>query len=43
MENTYNMTSYQAPAAREIDLGFDRSFCVSGTHEGFSEEDWGEP
>jgi len=34
---------YTSPALRVVDLDFDGSFCLSGTHEGFTEEDWDEP
>ena len=43
MEKTYNLTIYQAPALRVIELDFDTVFCISGNHEGFTEEDWDEP
>lgn len=40
MDKTYKQTFYQAPAVRVINLDFDTVFCISGTHEGFTEEDW---
>ena len=40
MEKTYDLTFYQAPAVRVINLDFDTVFCISGTHVGFNEEDW---
>ena len=32
--------NYITPAIRVIGVDFDYSFCLSGTHEGFTEEDW---
>ena len=43
MEKTYNLTFYQSPLTRVIELDFDSVFCISGTHEGFNEEEWDEP
>ena len=40
MENINKRTSYHAPTVRVIELMFDVSFCISGEHESFTEEDW---
>ena len=40
MEKTYKLAFYQAPVVRVIELDFDTVFCISGTHEGFNEEEW---
>ena len=34
---------YISPAIRVLDVDYDSAFCLSGNHEGFTEEDWGEP
>lgn len=34
------ITTYQTPIVRVIDVEFDTVFCISGNHEGTSEEDW---
>ena len=31
---------YISPDLRVVPVNFDSSFCISGTHEGFTEEDW---
>lgn len=42
MEKTEILT-YNQPTVRIIEMSFDTCFCLSGTHEGFTEEDWDEP
>ena len=34
---------YVSPAVRVINIEHDITFCFSGNHEGFAEEDWDEP
>jgi len=40
---TMKKQEYTSPAIRVAPVDFDCSFCISGTHEGFTEEDWDEP
>ena len=34
---------YISPAVRLVDVSYDHSFCISGNHEGITEENWDEP
>ena len=34
---------YLSPALRVVPVDFDLSFCISGNHEGITEENWDEP
>ena len=34
---------YTSPAIRILAVDYDSTFCLSGNHEGFTEEDWDEP
>ena len=42
MEKNIQM-NYISPVVRIIHVGFDTSFCLSGIHEGVTEEEWDEP
>ena len=37
-----NHNNYIYPDVRIIHVGYDTSFCISGIHESFTEEEWDE-
>lgn len=39
MEN-HIISTYQSPAMRVIEINSEYNFCISGTHQGITEEDW---
>ena len=39
MEKNY-ISTYQSPSMRVIEITSEYNFCLSGNHEGTTEEDW---
>jgi len=35
-----NISTYQSPAMRVVEFESEYNFCISGNHQGTTEEDW---